>query len=122
MNKKPSKHTAAALKKYLREMRDCLNQSVPGFDDKSIYSIRFSRIGKNYKIEGAPVPPTDRIGEKLEQSFNKFMSNLEVKYDNKVEGLATIGTQLDTFVIGYNNYKNNGDEIVSNTHCIEGVI
>ena len=119
MNKKPRKQTAAAMKRYLQEMRDCLNQSVPGFDDKSIYSIRFSRIGKKYKIEGAPVPPTDTIGEKLEESFNTFMGKLKVNYDNvKVEGSITIGTQIDTFLIGYNNYKKDTVE----THCIDGIV
>lgn len=123
MKQRPKKELTATLKQYLQEMRDCLTQSVPGFDDKPVYNLRFSRMGPKYQIESAPVPPSDTIGEKLEDSFNKFMSNLKVSYDHiKLEGHVTIGTQLDTFIIGYDNYHWNGNEATKSNHSIEGII
>lgn len=112
-----------ALKTSMKEMRECLNQSVPDFNNKSMYGIKFSRIGKDYRIENGPVAPSDVIGLKLERSFNKFMKNLKVNYSNiKVEGSCVIGTQKDTFLIGYENFEKKGKKIVKKSHGIEGIV
>ena len=123
MIQKPRKDTTKALKKSLDAMRDCLSQSVPGFDKKAMYGIKFSRIGTHYRIENAPVPPSDLIGKKLEKSFNSFMKQLKVNYDNvKVEGSCLIGTQKDNFLIGYENYQKTGKRMTKKIHGIEGTI
>ena len=104
-------------------MRECLSQSVPGFDKKAMYGIKFSRIGTHYRIENAPVPPSDVIGRKLEKSFNSFMKQLKVNYGNvKVEGSCLIGTQKNNFLIGYENYEKKGKRITKKIHGIEGTI
>lgn len=123
MIQKPRKDTTKSLKKSLDSMRDCLSQSVPGFDKKSMYGIKFSRIGTHYRIENAPVPPSDVIGRKLEKSFNSFMKQLKVNYGNvKVEGSCLIGTQKDNFLIGYENYEKKGKRVTKKIHGIEGTI
>ena len=123
MIQKPRKDTTDALKKSLDSMRDCLNQSVPNFNKKAMYGIKFSRIGTHYRIENAPVPPSDVIGRKLEKSFNNFMKQLKVNYGNvKVEGSCSIGTQKNNFLIGYENYEKKGKRITKKIHGIEGTI
>lgn len=116
----PSKETTEALKQYLQDIRSCLKESVPGFNDKDIYNLYFSRVGSDYHIEKMPVPPSDVIGEKLEQSFNNFMKGLNVNYTNiKIEGSCIIGVQTNTFLIGYQNYET---KEIKRVHTIEGVI
>ena len=102
-------------------MRKCLDDSITRDKDKTAYRLKFSRIGRDYRIEDAPVPPTDKIGVELEVSFNSFMKKLRVEYDGvKVEGLCFIGKENDSFVIGYQNYKRRGDKTYSNVHKIKG--
>ena len=121
MLQKPQKDTAESLKKSLYSMRKCLDDSITRDKDKTAYRLKFSRIGRDYKIEDAPVPPTDKIGVELEVSFNTFMKKLRVEYDGvKVEGLCFIGKENDSFVIGYQNYKRRGDKTYSNVHKIKG--
>jgi hypothetical protein len=123
MVQKPRKTTAESIKKSLSEMRQCLDESIVKDTNKSVYRLRFSRIGTSYRIENAPIPKTDKIGKKLELSFNDFMRKLKVNYDGmKVEGLCFIGKDSDSFVIGYQNYKVKGQKVVSNVHKIKGMM
>lgn len=121
MLQKPQKDRTESLKKSLYSMRKCLDDSITRGNDKAVYRLKFSRIGRDYRIEDAPIPPTDKIGVELEVSFNTFMKKLKVEYDGvKVEGLCFIGKEKDSFVIGYQNYKRRGDKTYSNVHKIKG--
>jgi hypothetical protein len=121
MVKKPKKNTAMSLKKSLNEIRECLNESVPNLSKKELVGIKFSRIGNRYQIENAPIAPSDKIGLQLEKSFNEFMSKLDVNYDGvKIEGSMFLGTESDTFMLGYNNYQRKGKNITKNGYSIDG--
>ncbi len=123
MTSKPRKTTTNSLKKSLNDMRLCLNQSVPGFKEKSLYGLKFSRIGTRYRIEDAPISPSDVIGLKLEKSFNDFMKKLKVNYSNiQVKGECVIGTQANTFLIGYEDYEKKGKKVVKKTYGIDGIV
>ena len=123
MIQKPRGTTISSIKKSIGTMRECLDESIVKTSNKSAYRLKFSRIGTAYKIEDAPIPSSDKIGKKLESSFNEFMQKLKVNYDGiKVEGLCFIDKKQDAFVIGYQNYKRKGSKIVSNVHKIKGLV
>lgn len=123
MIRKPRKTTTDSLKKSLGEIRDCLNQSIPNIEKKSMVGLKFSRVGTRYHIENAPVPPSDQIGVQLERSFNDFMKKLKVNYDGmKIEGSVLVGTKQDMFLVGYNNYQRKGKNLTKKGHTIEGVL
>ena len=110
-----------SLKKSLNEIRECLNESVPNLSKKELVGIKFSRIGNRYQIENAPIAPSDKIVLQLEKSFNEFMSKLDVNYDGvKIEGSMFLGTESDTFMLGYNNYQRKGKNITKNGYSIDG--
>lgn len=121
MLQKQKKNESDSIKKSLYSIRKCLDNSITKGKDKNAYRLKFSRIGRDYKIEDAPVPQTDRMGVELEVSFNTFMKNLKVEYDGvKVEGLCFIDKEKNSFLIGYQNYKRRGDKAYSNIHKIKG--
>ena len=123
MIRKPRKTTATSLKKSLNEIRECLNESVPGFEKKEMVGIKFSRVGTRYHIENAPIPPSDKVGVQLERSFNDFMKKLKVTYGGmKLEGSMLLGTKEDMFLVGYNNYEKKGKNLTKKGHSIEGVL
>jgi hypothetical protein len=83
--------------------------------------VKFSRLGEHYRIEDAPIPPSDTIGLQLEKSFNDFMNNLNINYGGvKIEGSMLLGTKTDTFMLGYNNYERKGRKITKNGYSIDG--
>jgi hypothetical protein len=120
---KPRQSTADSLKKSLKEIRSCLSQSIPDFDQKSGIILEFSRIGTRYHIEKAPVPPTDKVGLRLEQSFNDFMRRLKVEYKgSKLEGRVMFGTHADTFIIDYDNLERTDKGIHKTSKAIDGLL
>ncbi len=123
IKKKPKKTTITSMKKSLNEIRECLNESLSNFNKKEMVSLKFSRMGKQYRVENAPIPPTDTIGLQLEKSFNDFMNKLNVKYGGvKLEGSILIGTKQDVFLVGYNDFERNGENITKKGHSIDGVL
>jgi len=123
MVQKPRRTTITTIKKSLGTMRECLDNSIVKDSNKTAYRLKFSRIGTSYQIDNAPIPSSDKIGKKLESSFNDFMQKLKVNYDGiKVEGLCFIDKNQDAFIIGYQNYKRKGSKIVSNVHKIKGLM
>lgn len=121
MIRKTKKDTTISLKKSLSEIRECLNDSIPNFFNKEMVGIEFSRVGTRYHIENAPITHSDKIGLQLEESFNNFMSNLDVNYGGvKIEGSILLGTKSDMFMLGYNNYERKGNEITKNGYSIDG--
>jgi hypothetical protein len=121
MIQKTKKNTAVSLKKSLNEIRECLNESIPNISDKELVGVKFSRLGEHYRIEDAPIPPSDTIGLQLEKSFNDFMSNLNINYGGvKIEGSMFLGTKSDMFMLGYNNYERRGKKITKNGYSIDG--
>lgn len=110
------------MKKSLNEMREYLNQTISE-NKKEMVSLKFSRIGKNYRIEDAPIPKSDAIGIQLEKSFNDFMNKLNVEYSGvKLEGSMMLGTKVDMFMVGYNDYVPNGKSIKKKGHSIDGIL
>ena len=123
MKQTNQKTSLRTLKKSLGEMKGCLEKSIDKRPTSNTYKLKFSRLGTQYRLDNAPIPSYDKIGLKLELSFNAFMNQLEVAYDGiKVEGMCLIDKEKDGFVIGYQNYKKKGAKIVSNLHKIKGMV
>lgn len=121
MFQKEKKNNSVSLKKSLNEIRKCLDKSIPNISDKELVGVKFSRIGTEYRIENAPIAPSDKIGLQLEKSFNDFMSNLNINYGGvKIEGSMFLGTKSDMFMLGYNDYERKGKKITKNGYSIDG--
>ena len=117
------KSDAQMIRKSLGNMRECLSESINDFNEKQTVNIRFSKVGKKYRVEESIMLPTDKIGLKLQKSFNELMNNIEVKHSGiKVEGLMTIGTNVDMFHIGYNDHVNKDGVIVKQGHSIDAIL
>ena len=120
---KPQKRTASSMKKSLKEMRECLSQSISNTNKKEMIGLKFSRVGKDYHIENTPVLKSDAIGIQLEKSFNEFMNKLDVKYSGiKIEGSIILDAEVDMFMVGYNDYEKKGKTIKKTGHSIDGIL
>lgn len=124
MSKKQLKKSdAKRIKKSLWTMREFLSKNIDDFDKQQTVNIRFSRTGKKYKVEKSTILPTDKIGLKLQKSFNELMDNFNIKDSGiKVEGLMTIATNIDMFHIGYNDYINKDGVIIKEGHHIDAIL
>lgn len=117
MINKPRKTTVPSLRKTLSDIRKSLQESIPGYESKAMVPVEFSRIGTHYRIENAPVPPTDKIGLKLEKSFNDFLKQVRVDYHGtKLRGKALIDTKDDILIMEYENLeKRDGVDVVKSS-------
>lgn len=81
------------IKYSLSELRKTLADNK---SDK--HKIRFKRYGKKYVITN----DDNKIGEKLEESFNSFMNKLKVDANGKrLRGICFVDKKSDSFSIGY---------------------
>jgi hypothetical protein len=65
---------------------------------RETHKIRFKRYGRKYTITNN----NNDLTAKLEQSFNSFMSKLDIKNDSKkLRGICFLDKGTDAFSIGY---------------------
>lgn len=85
---------APSIRKNLCELKSLLVED----NGRAIHRIRFRRKGNTYQVQAND----DRLRSKLEESFNNFMSKLDVKEDgSKIKGLLFIDKETDAFSLGY---------------------
>ena len=83
--------TIPSIRKNLSEMKSLLVED----NGRHLHRIRFRRRGNTYQVQ-------DHLKTRLEESFNKFMSKLDIKEDgSKIKGLLFIDKETDAFSLGY---------------------
>lgn len=91
MTKTDSVHS---IRKNLSEMKSLLGKD----NGKSLHRIKFRRLGNTYQVQANE----DRVKARLEASFNKFMSKLDIKEDgSQIKGLLYIDKDTEAFSLGY---------------------